>query len=85
MRLFSRLATTGAVAVLVALGLWLAFAAFFRARGRTRGRDLPSWSPDDERPLGDTTELHDRLSPHDVPKGHPSRGALERAARADAR
>ena len=74
-----------AVAVIAALALWLAFTAVFRARGAAAGRALPAWSPDDERPLGDTPELHDRLSPHDVPKSHPSRLALERAARDDAR
>lgn len=32
--------------------------------------------PDDETPLGATSEAHDELSPHDLPKGHPSRAAI---------
>lgn len=33
--------------------------------------------PDDTRPLGDTPEAHDEISPHDLPPGHPSRQAAE--------
>ncbi|MCW3010870.1 MAG: hypothetical protein JWO90_1274 [Solirubrobacterales bacterium] len=32
---------------------------------------------DDGRPLGDTAEAHDELSPHDLPPGHPGRQASE--------
>lgn len=32
---------------------------------------------DDGRPLGDTDEAHDELSPHDLPIGHPGRQAAE--------
>jgi hypothetical protein len=32
---------------------------------------------DDERPLGDTQEAHDEISPHDIPKGAPERQAAE--------
>jgi len=27
---------------------------------------------DDETPVGDTPEAHDKLSPHDIPKSHPA-------------
>ncbi|MDQ3631384.1 MAG: hypothetical protein M3417_09020 [Actinomycetota bacterium] len=32
---------------------------------------------DDDRPLGDTEEAHDEISPHDLPPGHPGRQAAE--------
>ncbi|MEA2383225.1 MAG: hypothetical protein QOH72_3196 [Solirubrobacteraceae bacterium] len=35
---------------------------------------------DDSRPLGDTPEAHDEISPHDLPAGHPGRHAAERQA-----
>jgi hypothetical protein len=36
--------------------------------------------PDDERPLGDTAEAHDEISPHDLPLDSPARRAAERQA-----
>ncbi len=35
---------------------------------------------DDGRPLGDTDEAHDEISPHDLPVGHPGRQAAEEQA-----
>ncbi len=35
---------------------------------------------DDGRPLGDTDEAHDEISPHDLPMGHPGRQAAEEQA-----
>jgi hypothetical protein len=35
---------------------------------------------DDARPLGDTPEAHDEITPHDLPAGHPGRHAAERQA-----
>ena len=35
---------------------------------------------DDETALGDTTEAHDEISPHDLPKHHPGRAAAEAQA-----
>ena len=32
---------------------------------------------DESTPLGDTSEAHDELSPHDLPKDHPGRQAAE--------
>ncbi len=32
---------------------------------------------DDDRPLGDTDQAHDEISPHDLPPGHPGRQAAE--------
>jgi hypothetical protein len=40
-------------------------------------------TPDDETPLGDTPEAHDEISPHDLPPGHPARGAAEEQAADD--
>ncbi len=37
-------------------------------------------TPDDETALGDTPEAHDEISPHDLPKDHPGREAVERAS-----
>jgi hypothetical protein len=36
---------------------------------------------DDERPLGDSPEVHGDISPHDLPKDSPARDAVEREAR----
>lgn len=35
---------------------------------------------DDETALGDSPELHDEISPHDLPPGHPGRAEVERRA-----
>lgn len=35
---------------------------------------------DEATPLGDTSEAHDELSPHDLPKDHPGRKAAEEQA-----
>jgi hypothetical protein len=35
---------------------------------------------DSDRPLGDTNEAHDEISPHDLPVDHPGRKAAEEAA-----
>jgi hypothetical protein len=37
-------------------------------------------TPDDETPLGDSPEVHDEISPHDLPKGHAGRAQAERDA-----
>src|SRR4051812_2181090 len=37
---------------------------------------------DDARPLGDTPEAHDEISPRDLPAGHPGRQEAERQAEA---
>jgi hypothetical protein len=41
---------------------------------------FPGVGAEDERPLGDTPEAHDEISPHDLPAGHPGRGEAERQA-----
>jgi hypothetical protein len=41
---------------------------------------LGPMTPDDETPLGDTPEAHDRLSPVDLPPDHPGRQEAEREA-----
>ncbi|WP_205695999.1 hypothetical protein [Conexibacter sp. SYSU D00693] len=45
-----------------------------------RKEPLGPVTPDEERPLGDTREAHDEISPHDLPKGHPGRAEAEREA-----
>ena len=36
---------------------------------------LGPMTPDDETPLGDTPEVHDEVTPHDLPKDYPGRQA----------
>ncbi len=50
-----------------------------RDDGEARRRD--AGTPDDGRPLGDTSEAHDEIVPQDLPKGHPGRAEAEREAR----
>ncbi|HEX2104284.1 MAG TPA: hypothetical protein VHF51_11585 [Solirubrobacteraceae bacterium] len=70
--------------------LWVATArAKTRAPGRRRDpAAADSEDPfagvgaDDARPLGDTPEAHDEISPRDLPPDHPGRTAAERQAAA---
>lgn len=41
---------------------------------------LGPMTPDDETAAGDSPELHDKLSPHDLPVDHPGRAEAERLA-----
>jgi hypothetical protein len=41
---------------------------------------LGPMTPDPGRPLRDTAEAHDEITPHDLPKGHPGRKEAERPA-----
>jgi hypothetical protein len=41
---------------------------------------LGPMTPDDETALGDTPEVHDELSPLDLPPDHPGRQEAEREA-----
>lgn len=38
---------------------------------------LGPFTPDDESPGGSTPEVHDEISPHDIPKDSPARKAVE--------
>ena len=40
-------------------------------------------TPDDQTDLGDTPEVHDEISPHDLPVDHPGRAEAERLAEAE--
>jgi hypothetical protein len=42
---------------------------------------VPALGADDVRPLGDSPEVHDEITPHDLPPDHPGREAAERQAR----
>lgn len=39
-------------------------------------------TPDEDAPLGDSSELHEDINPHDLPKDHPGRHAAEHVAEA---
>ena len=41
---------------------------------------IPKTDTDDNRPLGDTDEAHDEISPHDLPLSHPGREEAEEVA-----
>jgi hypothetical protein len=43
-------------------------------------RGIPKTDTDDNRPLGDTDEAHDEISPHDLPLTHPGREEAEQVA-----
>lgn len=66
----------------------LAFVAF-RVISQRGGSDqdstsnFPSQDTRDERPLGDTPEAHDEISPHDLPLDHPGREEAEQMAGGD--
>ena len=49
----------------------------------TRG-DRPTDDDDDGTALGDTSEVHTEISPHDFPKGAPERQAAEQMAAEEA-
>ena len=49
-----------------------------------RDEPLGPATPDEQTDLGDTAEAHDEISPHDLPPGHPARGAAEDQAAEDA-
>jgi hypothetical protein len=70
-------------AAVAAASLWFAITRAER-HSAVDGRDHPlaGVGPDDKRPLGDTPEAHDEITPRDLPAGHPGRGAAERQAEA---
>ena len=41
---------------------------------------LGPMTPDDASDAGDTPEVHEEISPHDLPKDHPGRKEAERLA-----
>jgi hypothetical protein len=55
------------------------------ARGAGEGKDsalpLTHVEGDDERPLGDSPDLHDEIGPHDIPLENPARHEIERMRR----
>jgi len=57
------------------------------AQGDPEGEEqrdgLVSELTDDETPVGDTTEVHDEITPRDLPPGHPSRGETDPEADRD--
>lgn len=82
---------TWVVPVLILLGIVAVMAlAQWGLKRRVEDRDqqadhtdpVPSThvAEDEQTPLGDTSEAHDELSPHDLPKDHPGRTAAEQRA-----
>jgi hypothetical protein len=74
---------------LTAVGLWMAHVRLKTRPARSGDHDVaaadhtdavPGFGVDDVRPMGDTPDAHDEISPHDLPKGHPGRPAAERQA-----
>jgi hypothetical protein len=49
-------------------------------RDRGSREPLGPLTPDPGRPLGDTAEAHDEITPHDLPLDHPGRAEAERLA-----
>ncbi|UGS33973.1 hypothetical protein DSM104329_00340 [Capillimicrobium parvum] len=86
----------GAILLALVVGYAVVERALTRAHMRRHGNDpmkamqdeddwaLPSAHliPDDERPAGDTPEVHDEINPHDLPPDHPGREAAEDQAAA---
>lgn len=80
--------TEWAVPVVILLGVVVAVALTFRlVSGAKRGEGevdntdpIPRQPPEASRPLGDTTEAHDEISPHDLPKDSLARPAVEAEA-----
>jgi hypothetical protein len=49
-------------------------------RDQESSEPLGPLTPDEDRPVGDTSEAHEEISPHDLPKGHPGRAEAEHEA-----
>jgi len=66
----------------------VAFVAFRTIGTSSRAEEdatdpVPRLSTDEARPLGDTPEAHDEISPHDLPPDHPGRRKAEEMAQDD--
>jgi len=84
----------GAILLLLVVGYAVFEHVLTRAHMRRHGddplramQDDEDWAipsahliPDDQRPAGDTPEVHDEVSPHDLPHDHPGRQAAEEQA-----
>jgi len=75
-----------AIPITVLAAICLAAALAYRTIGTSRSaatdnRDtVPRLNAEGDRPLGDTPEAHDEISPHDLPPDHPGRRAAEEMA-----
>jgi hypothetical protein len=75
--------TEWAVPVLILLAIVVAVALAYRllsGSNRDEGDHtdrIPKQPANPSRPLGDTTEAHDEISPHDLPKDSPVRPTVE--------
>jgi predicted lipid-binding transport protein (Tim44 family) len=74
------------IPVLILTALLAIVAIAYRTIGSSRSaatdnRDnVPRLRAEGERPLGDTPEAHDEISPHDLPPDHPGRRKAEEMA-----
>ncbi|MCW2998298.1 MAG: hypothetical protein JWN65_1847 [Solirubrobacterales bacterium] len=78
-----------AIVPATAVTLWVATARSKTVEDGGRYRDVsaedhqdpfPGVGVDESRPMGDSPDVHDELSPHDLPKDHPGRQAAEQQA-----
>ena len=80
-----------AIPITILAAICLAAALAYRTIGTSRSaatdnRDtVPRLNAEGDRPLGDTPEAHDEISPHDLPPDHPGRHAAEEMAQGDDR
>ena len=74
------------IPVLILAAILAVAAVGFRIITQRGGSDqdstsnFPNQEPREERPLGDTPEAHDEISPHDLPREHPGREEAEEMA-----
>ena len=72
------------IPILILAAICIVAAIAFRVLAGGRGGEadstdggIPKQPADDSRPLGDTGEAHDEVSPHDLPLDHPGRQKAE--------
>jgi hypothetical protein len=73
------------VVAAICVGAFVAFRTIgTSARAEEDSTDpVPRLSAEESRPLGDTPEAHDEISPHDLPPDHPGRSKAEEMAQDD--
>ena len=60
--------------------LWQALRRWRKDVAPLADRDGPGIGPDHETPFGDSPEIHDEITPRDLPLDHPGRHEAERQA-----
>ena len=83
---WAALGAEAAIPITILAVILVGAAIAFRTIGTSRmaasdNRDnVPRLNAEGERPLGDTPQAHDEISPHDLPPDHPGRHAAEEMA-----